>query len=230
MPFAVPPARIEMGPGTVLHERNQPIDAAGPRNTTVLRGGLHPTQLLDAPAARLFDVGLGYRSEWQLELPEQTIHGPYAELGVYPLRLSVAPRTRVRWGGYASADAVLMRDRDPGLGATFGSLLEVTGEVRNGRFAKIDSDSTVVGAAQGQWAVGWFASTTLRELDDDFSQSLVTGLSVRLPFVVGLACCAWPRLGKRDRQVERAAKVSAEKPPRTRPRRVYRPARPRREP
>jgi len=234
LPFAVPPSRIESGVGTRFYERDPATGVIAPKSAGVLRGAIHPTQVLGAPAERLFDVGLGYRGEWRLSEPGPALHGPYAELGLYPLRAPLGRRTRLRWGSYASADVVLADQRAPGVGATLGTLLELSGESAGGSFSHVDEDSAVFGAAQGQWAVGLFANTALREVNDDFSQSVVTGMSLRLPFVVGVACCAWPRFGEREERhgVSKSASSRSKKSRKSEApiRREHRAARPRRKP
>jgi hypothetical protein len=229
LPFAVPPARVETGIGTRLYTRDPSNGALGPQSTRVLRGAIHPLQLRKDPANRLLDVGLGYRGEWLVAVPSPALHGPYAELGLYPVRASLSRRLRLRWGGYASGDALLSARQDPGFGATLGTLLEFSGETLSGNFSRVDTDSAVFGTAQGQWAVGLFASTAVREVDDDFSQSVVTGMSVRLPLVVGVACCVWPKFGQQ--KSAGASTQSGANPSRSRPaRRKYELARPRRRP
>jgi hypothetical protein len=229
VPFALPPARVETGIGTRLYAQDPSSGALGPQSTRVLRGALHPLQLREDPASRLLDIGLGYRGEWLVAAPSAALHGPYAELGLYPVRASLSPRLRLRWGGYASGDALLSERQGPGFGATLGTLLEFSGETRSGSFAAVDDDATVFGTAQGQWAVGLFASTAVREVDDDFSQSVVTGMSVRVPLVVGVACCVWPKFG--GHKSAGASTHPGASPSRSRPaRRKYEVARPRRRP
>lgn len=164
----------------------------GSRATGVLRAGFHPLQLVGPGPPSWADFGFGYRSEWVLDDTERPLHGPYAELGLYPVRPRLTNEMRLRFGGYTSADAVLTSAREPGLGATLGTLLEITG-FSSDSFGHSDEDGAVAGMNHGQWAVGVFAATSFRNADDRFSQTLTTGLSFRMPFVAAVACCAWPR-------------------------------------
>lgn len=246
LPFAVPPARVETGLGARWFEREAPSSQDSVAEVGVVRAGFHPTQLLEAPAERSWDFGLGYRAEWRIDAKPATegrsaaLQGPYAEVGVYPLRASLGSGTRLRWGGYASADAVFGEDRKFGPGATLGTLLEVTGDGA-GSFTSTDSEGGVTGLAYGQWALGLFAHASLRRADDRFSQSLITGLSFRLPFVAGVACCFLPEFSpNKDSDVASlgpefgASDTSSSRSDRARPskskQRRYRAARPRRKP
>jgi hypothetical protein len=231
LPFAVPPARVESGLGARLHDPDPPSVPGASTQTVALRAGFHPTQVMDAPVDRKWDVGLGYRGEWRLNDHAPPLHGPYAELGFYPLRASVGRGTRLRWGSYASADAVFAESGTPGPGATLGTVFEVTGST-SGTFSRADQDTAVAGAAFGQWAFGLFASTSLREVDDRFSQSVITGMSLRVPFAAGVACCFWPSVASDDRtQVASSSSSKAAKQTRPSPsKRSYRVARPRRKP
>lgn len=227
--FIVPPARVESGLGTRVHAPRTAEGKPGSRATGVLRAGFHPLQLVGPEAPPWADVGFGYRSEWVLDETEAPLHGPYAELGLYPVRTRLGARTRFRFGGYTSADAFLTPARDPGLGATLGTLAEVTG-FSSAAFGSSDEDDLVAGASYGQWAVGLFASTSFRNANGRFSQALTTGFSLRVPFVVGFACCARPELdwlGDSTSKVDRGSTKARRK--RSEPkRRVYHPARPRR--
>lgn len=189
LPFVVPPARLEMGPGLRLHEDRARDVKDG---TALIRAAVHPMQVLDGAADQLFDVGVGYRAELPLhdEGEARTLAGPYAELGVYALRVPLGSSTRLRWGGYASADLDLTSTEPVGFGTTLGTLLEITGS-SGGPFANHDADSHVLGMAKGQWGIGIFANTSLREVRSDFTQGISAGLSVRIPFMAGVVCCAW---------------------------------------
>ena len=222
LPFAVPPARVESGIGARLLDREAASTSPSSTQAGAFRAGFHPTQLLSSPSDRTWDVGLGYRAEWRLHEQSPPLHGPYAELGFYPLRTGLGRTTRLRWGSYASADAVFEETTTPGPGATLGTLLELTGST-SGTFSSSDKDSAVAGAAFGQWAFGLFASTSLREVDRRFSQSVITGMSLRVPFAVGVACCFWPSFDAID-----SSQVASSSSSRATPKRKYRAARPRR--
>lgn len=237
VPFLVPPARVESGLGTRVHAPKSPEGVEGSRATGLVRAGVHPLQLIGPGAPLWADIAFGYRSEWLLDASEQPLHGPYAELGLYPLRPRLSRTTRLRFGGYTSADAVLASVREPGLGATLGALVEVTG-FSSGAFGHSDGEDTVGGVSHGRWAVGLFASTSFRNVDQRFSQTLTTGLSLRIPFVAGIACCAWSAANllsdvaasTSDRAAMRSRSSSGVQRKRAEParRREYHPARPRR--
>jgi hypothetical protein len=197
-----------------------------PMPTGSLRGGIHPVQVIPRPLERSFDAGLGYRADWQLEGTSPTLHGPYAEVGLYPLRLPLGKRTRLRWGGYASADGFIATGKVPGYGATLGTLLEISGTTA-GTFSDEGSDGFVLGAVHGQWGVGAFANTSVREVDDEFSQGIVTGMSLRLSFTVGVVCCAVPDFGSNDSQEVRSSSGPSKKKASRSMRREHRVARPR---
>jgi hypothetical protein len=222
LPFAVPPARVESGIGTRLFDREEPGGTSAATPTGVLRAGFHPTQLFDSAENRRWDVGLGYRLEWRLHEQTPPLQGPYAELGFYPLRLAVGRGTRFRWGSYTSADAVLRDGAGFGPGATLGTLIELSGTT-SGTFSNADDQGGVAGAAFGQWAFGMFANTSLRAIDDRVSQSMTAGMSLRVPFAAGVACCFWPSLAS-SASKKSVARRSQDPPAR---RRRYRVARPR---
>ncbi len=229
VPFLVPPARVETGIGTRVHPPKTREGVQGSRATGLLRAGLHPLQLVGPEAPTWADFAFGYRSEWMLDDSERPLHGPYAELGLYPVRPRVSRSTRLRFGGYTSADAILSSGREPGLGATLGTVVELTG-FSSGTFGHEDEEDTVGGVTHGQWAVGLFASTSFRNADDRFSQTLGTGLSVRLPFVFGVACCVWDWSSKSeegDSEPRSASQGWHRKRPQPEKRREYQPARPR---
>jgi hypothetical protein len=223
MPFAVPPARVESGVGTRLPGRDLPSEPGIPTTAGVLRAGFHPTQLLGSAEQKKWDVGLGYRLEWPIHQQAPPLQGPYVEVGMYPLRVAVSRGTRLRWGSYTSADLVLGENSSFGPGATFGTLIELTGST-SGTFSQADNQGGVLGAAFGQWAFGMFANTSLREIDDHLSQSVTAGMSLRVPFAAGIACCFWPSLSSSSSSSRSVAKRS--QPPERK--RTYRVARPRR--
>ncbi len=232
VPFLVPPARVETGIGTRVRPPKTRDGVEGSRATGMMRAGLHPLQLIGPEAPAWADFAFGYRSEWVLDDSERPLHGPYAELGLYPVRPRLSRSTRLRFGGYTSADAILTSAREPGLGATLGTLVELTG-FSSGAFGHADDEDLVGGVTHGQWAVGLFASSSFRNADDRFSQTISTGLSFRMPFVVGIACCAWPgnwssSTSEEDSSEPRPASKSWH-PKRSQPekRRDYEPARPR---
>ena len=216
-----------MGAGARFHE---PAAGTETRSTPtgVIRAALHPTQVWDTSVDQLLDAGVGYRAEIPIRErePAATLHGPYAEVGLYPVRLPIGRTTRLRWGGYGSADLELASPHSVGFGGTLGTLLEVSG-VSNGAFAGTDQDGAVAGVAHGQWAVGVFANASLRDVHGDFAQGLSAGLSVRMPFMAGIACCVWPSSDDSDSGKKR--KRHHERKRRDRKPREYRAAEPRRE-
>lgn len=217
-----------------------------------MRAGFHPLQMLDRPERGVLDVGAGYRAEWLGSLPEP-VHGPYAELGAYPVNALLSPSVRLRWGGYGTVDAIVGAPRpfhNRGLGGTLGTLLEITGH-GTGTYADMDEDGAVLGAIHGQWAVGVFASAGTRRLDRASYQNLIAGISFRVPFTAGIVCCVWPGdsdddddddaqptdegadppVEDRGRSAKRSPhpwRLRRSEPPKLRERREYVPAEPRR--
>lgn len=199
-PYAVPPMRLAVGP--TVRQGDLGDDAGDTSNSSMVsfRGGIHPIGALHHGAEQPFDVGLGYGVEGSSghENANGTnptaIHGPYLEFSALPLRRPlIGERLGLRLGATTAID-YLFRDNttDAGVGLSAGPLLELTGAA-NGPFVSVSGPGDFsVGQASGYWAVGLFGNVTMRKFDDQYSQAYSAGISVRVPFAYGIACCALP--------------------------------------
>jgi hypothetical protein len=172
---------------------------------------------------RLVDVGIGYnvetdgRNEMTTDRRAPTLYGPYLELSAYPLRLPVSERYALRAGASSSLDVLFREGADsPGVGLSLGPSLELTGNV-TGRFnTEADDGSVTVGDALGYWAVGLSGAASLRKFEDHYSRGFAAGISFRIPFAFGIACCAVPHFGGSDDSSGSDASSSSSGPTRTR--------------
>jgi hypothetical protein len=199
LPFVTPPARVSVGPATHF----DPLPGAAEENSqtgfTALRAATHPLDLVDGAENNWFDFGLGYQAEFPPahEQDGQAVHGPYLELGAYPLSAQLGSNLTLRGGAYATV-ASLWRTGlpSPGVGGSLGGLVEISGGA-DGTFAGSGSDGSVVaGYARGRWGVGLWGSGSLHDFSDGAYRGVAAGLSVRLPLLAGVVCCAWPEFGK----------------------------------
>jgi hypothetical protein len=199
LPFVVPPARLSVGAGPARGAIAANGEAVSVQSTTSLRAGLHPLQVRDDASKRSFDLGVGYGADvvQAAEPSEQptapVVHGPFVEADVYPLRHDFGS-TRLRFGARAVGDVLFAgkaRGENLGAGGLLAADLEVTGDA-DGPFGSSDDDGFAAGAAKGQWAVGLFAGPAYRHLPDSSYLGLSAGVTLRLPFAVGVVCCAWP--------------------------------------
>jgi len=160
---------------------------AGLEPNVQLSGALHPMQAVEELHDQPFDVGVG----WSLDAPAQDgasaiVHGPELELGYYPLRARNG-KNDVRLGAFTAAELLFSEAADgpPGYGGTFGINLELTGFSKG----KLQGEG-IAGGYVGTWAVGVFAAASHRNVGNASYATGVVGLSVRIPFVGGVACCA----------------------------------------
>ncbi len=220
VPFALPPSRLSLGTGPVTGGVDRENDVLlRTKQVTSLRAGLHPLSALNRAAERPVDVGLGYQADFIAgsERPTQPVerrdshdlaHGPYLEAAYYPLRPRVGEATYLRVGGRGNADLLFLEpDQRVGLGGSAAVELELVRDV-TGPFVDAGDDGVVVGAQQGQWALGLFVGGTVRRFPDATYGGLTLGVSVRLPLAAGFACCAWP--SKSDDESSREARRRAE--------------------
>ena len=158
-----------------------------PEREVVLRGALHPQQLFRSQLSRKLDVGAGYRVDVTRDTP--TIHGPYFETAVLPLRFTQDGRvTRL---GLRNMGELLF---DPEGGGQFGwgATLALSAELASfvsGAGAEGGGGGFVAGAAHGEFGVGAFAGVTHRQLGSDELTMFTAGLSGRIPATAALICC-----------------------------------------
>lgn len=195
LPFATPPARLSLGPGAHLDPVPGARREASSQRFTEVRAAAHPLDLIAGSENNRLDLGLGY----QAELPEadsldgKTVHGPYLELGAYPLVTPLGASLTLRGGAYASVASLWRAGLDePGVGGSLGALVEVSGGAA-GSFAGSGDDGTAVfGVARGRWGIGLWGGGSLRDFSDGAYRGVAAGVSVRLPLLAGVVCCAWP--------------------------------------
>jgi hypothetical protein len=199
LPFVTPPARVSVGPATHF----DPLPGAARQNSqtgfTALRAATHPLDLVDGAEDNWFDFGLGYQAEFAPAHQEgaRTVHGPYLELGAYPLSAKLGSDLTLRGGAYGTVSSLFRAGLPtPGVGGSLGALVEIGGGAE-GTFAGSGSDGSVVaGYARGRWGVGLWSSGSLHDFSDGAYRGVAAGLSVRLPLLAGVVCCAWPEFGK----------------------------------
>lgn len=203
MPFAVPPARLSLGGGPVTGAvpygaSELPLDVGA-----TFRAGFHPLDLAEGSSERAFDVGAGYVLDWlstdmpnSPNAPPEDDHtyaqGPYLQGAYSPLRHRLGD-TYLRVGGRADIDLLFLPNQpETGFGGSAVLELELSHDV-SGPFASSQDDEPgfAAGVQHGRWALGVFAGGTLRQFDDQGYGGLTAGLSVRIPLLVGIACCAW---------------------------------------
>ncbi|HET9956449.1 MAG TPA: hypothetical protein VFQ61_18215 [Polyangiaceae bacterium] len=193
LPYVVPPARVSVGGATQSGRVLVDGETRARPNATVIRAGLHPLDVADKELP--VDVGLGYQAELTSVDGVPTVQGMYLEVGAYPLILPLGERVSLRAGGYGAVEGLARSSlEDTGLGGTVGGMLELTGRVSS-PYAGADSDGTLhAGFARGRWAVGLFGSGSVRNFGDGGYESATVGVSVRLPLLAGVVCCALPSL------------------------------------
>jgi len=197
LPFAAPPARVSIGAGPATGELERSSGSLELRSTTSLRAGLHPLQLVPGASKRMFDAGIGYGGDLVFgHAPANydrrtSAHGPYVEVGLYPLRLPLGSATTFRWGGQGTADLLYLEPKNTlGYGGSLSTAFEFSGDA-SGPFASADDDGIVVGAGHGQWAIGGFVGGSVRHFPDGDYGGLTFGVSARIPLAAGVICCVW---------------------------------------
>lgn len=193
LPFVTPPARVSVGPALRVPPVRGGSEVEPGAQLTSLRAAAHPLDLADEAERHWLDLGLGYQAEFAARDDVATVHGPYLELGAYPLEARLGSGVTLRGGAYGTVDGLWRRGTsDAGLGGSLGLLLEASGSSA-GTFAGAGDDGSVVaGFARGRWGVGVWGSGALRDFSDGAYRSLAMGVSVRLPLLAGVVCCALP--------------------------------------
>ena len=193
LPFVTPPLRASAGVGSAVGTLPSGSAASSGRTAGNFRAGVHPVQLFEEPHHRTYDFGVGYQLERLVVDGEPTVHGPYAEVAVFPWQKSHADST-LRAGGYVDAELVVARVGgvdELGPGGTLGAMFEYTG-VTVGDFASADEDSAIIGIGAGQWAIGLFTAAGYRHLGRGEYWTFTAGLTARIPFTAGVICCLDP--------------------------------------
>jgi hypothetical protein len=196
LPFAVPPARVEIGavPGLGVAAPSAAGEAEtagespdGEKSTpVVLRGAIHPLQMVPDLRGRAIDFGVGYMVEGVDDRDGGVWRdGPYAELGVFPFRWDLGSRDRLRAGARILGESFLRDDAGFRAGATAVASVEITG-FTDGAFSSPDA----VGVAYGEWGLGVFAGPSVRVGANRSAWTGTVGLSARIPLAVGVVCCA----------------------------------------
>ncbi len=191
MPFVVPPTRLSVGAESRFAKERGGEQREFVESGAVLRAGVHPLDVVPDGAGKVLDVGVGFTTEAFPAKDTPNAYGPYVEVGAY--------KTLVRWdtaqlrsGGFVSLEALWLGSQpNAGVGAMVGGLLEIGGQV-TGPFADSDDDpGFVAGVAEGRWALGLFASASARQFETERQLAVAGGVSLRIPFAAGVACCAW---------------------------------------
>ena len=214
VPYASPPIRVAVGGG-------RPFGATHPGTEQeanaafVLRGAVHPGQLMAGSVEQPLDLGVGYVLEDLAGGPHHR-HGPYLEGGWRLWRTPVSPRTTLRLSTIGMAELLVTRvpggDQEIGGGATLGIELDLAGWAATGfttlpeahdedaaSWSRHDAHSSggratddgkdnsdVIGFAFGEWAVGAYAAASVRHIANETSWLVTGGLTCRLPASLGL--------------------------------------------
>ena len=210
LPFITPPARVSLGPALRVDPLPGSSSADATPAFTSLRAATHPLDLADAAESQWFDVGLGYQAELAASEAVATVHGPYLELGAYPLAARVGSGVTLRGGAYGTLDGLWRTgSSDPGLGGSLGLLFEVSGG-SSGVFSGAGGDgSLVAGYARGRWGVGVWGSGALRDFSDGAYRAVAMGVSVRMPLLAGVLCCALPDFSSHGSSSTRPSSASS---------------------
>lgn len=196
LPFLVPPVRVRAGVGAVHRDSavgaNQTASArTGSPDATLgeVSFGMHPLANVESHHEGAFDVGFGYRAEGVggSRNLDWMAHGPLLEFGYYPLR---GPGHRLGVFTELSAlrlDGAIEQWRP---GVTLGTSFELIG-FSNGDFSATAEDGSAYGFAHGQWGIGLYAAGSYRALDERSHFQATLGISLRVPLLVGIVCCAF---------------------------------------
>jgi hypothetical protein len=193
MPFAVPPLRLRAAAGPTTQAPPEPTQDTGDRAVTQLSAAFHPLQLVRRTSESPIDFGVGYQLEIPPEGARGTLHGAELELGWYPLSFDVNG-TNARVGPITTTEMLVLRDEPnapTGYGASLGLAIELTGYTAGG-FSQQADKGAVVGVAAGQWALGMYAAAATRSVGRERYWLATVGVSGRIPFLLGVACCAVP--------------------------------------
>lgn len=198
LPFVTPPARVSLGPALRVDPVRASSNVDSDAQLTSLRAASHPLDLLDEAEGQWLDLGLGYQAEFAASDDVATVHGPYLELGAYPLAARIGSGVTLHGGAYGTVDSLWRRGTsESGFGGSLGLLLEASGSSAS-TFAGAGNDgSLVAGYARGRWGVGVWGSGALRDFSDGAYRAVAMGVSVRLPLLAGVVCCALPDFSSR---------------------------------
>jgi len=205
MPFVVPPARLSLGAGPATGVVPRAYDELLPEVVTSFRAGFHPWDLADRPSERAFDFGAGYAADWisgeAATGPDQaarrehvSAQGPYLEGSYAPFRYPIGEGTALRLGARTDLDLLFLgTDARTGFGGSGVVEFEISHDVF-GPFVSDDDDEpgVLAGVQRGRWALALFAGGSFRDFGGESYGGVTGGVSVRLPFLAGIACCAWP--------------------------------------
>lgn len=194
LPFVVPPAKVEIGAGPAMGAVKRSGGTLRPKSVTQLRAGFHPLDMMPTAADGPFDAGIGYGGDLVFgHSPgggRTSAHGPYLEAAYFPLRVP-AGKAVFRWGARGDLDLLYLEPKNVlGWGGTLVTELEITGHAQ-GAFADADGDGAVFGTAWGQWSLGAFVGASARDFPVSHYQAITAGISARLPFMLGIVCCAF---------------------------------------
>ncbi len=189
-PYAVPPAHLSAGVGPtsgVIADSRGGVSSGAPHYT--LRGGVHPLGAVEDLTGRSVDVGVGYLLEGSTGDGEVPLHGPYLALDAYLLPAQL-PERSLRAGARVTGD-FLFGAGELGGGGMLAGLVEWVffGE---GSYGSDRGDSFTAGVRSGELAVGAFLGVTHRVVGDQSFQGGVLGVSLRVPLLLGVVCCALP--------------------------------------
>ncbi len=193
-PYALPPSQLSFGVGptngyvadrTVRDEKVQPAHYN-------LRGGVHPLGAVEGLADRYVDVGVGYQLERAnpSDGDSRFVHGPYLELDGYAIPAKKTGSS-VRVGARGTLDLLLANyeyERHVGAGGMLAALVEFV-DYGQSEFESDDGETTTAGITAGELSIGGFLGASYRNLGAQSYWGAVIGVTVRLPFVAGVACC-----------------------------------------
>jgi hypothetical protein len=203
--FVVPPMKLSGGAGPMAGQVEGVAGDLELRSATTLRAGFHPLSLMPQAPSGAFDAGLGYGGDrvFGQVAPafkrRTSVHGPYLEGAYYPVRLPAGSAT-FRLGLRANADLLFLQPEGiTGYGGTLVTEFEIGGYTAGGLSDEDDEDDeddeSAFGTVFGSWSLGAFGGGSARSFPGSSYAGLTPGLSVRVPFIAGVACCVWPGEG-----------------------------------
>lgn len=193
-PYALPPSQLSFATGptngyiadSAVHEPD-----AHPSHYN-LRGGFHPLGAIEGMSDRSVDVGVGYQLERARpsDGDSRFVHGPYLELDGYAIPAKKTGAS-VRVGARGTFDLLLANydyDRHVGAGGMLAALVEFV-DYGQSEFTSDDGETSTAGITAGELSIGGFLGASYRNLGAQSYWGAVIGVTVRLPFVAGVACC-----------------------------------------
>lgn len=195
LPFAAPPAQVSVTGAASNADLGESGDGAPADDIATgvqAKAGLNPLQAVRDRTNRHYDFGAGYTVESVgLEGHRLLLHGPYAHVEAFPIVFGRERVTRIGLRGGLELFPTRGPDTELGYGGSVGILIE-RARFLSGSFTQSSSREAIAGLAHGEGAIGAYLGVSQRALQDDSHWVGGAGLTVRLPAMAGIVCCAVP--------------------------------------